>query len=306
MRVAYGWKPDSDWGTNPLWQANLTEGQTLKNASYHYLISDHLGTPQLAINSTGEQSWKINSDAFGNSELDANNQITMNLRFPGQYYDAETGLSYNYFRDYDAKTGRYIQSDPIGLAGGINTYGYVGGNPLVYSDPTGEIAQIMVPVAVAAAFVAAACILTPACNKSLPNVQFPNVGSGTFGGVDELPYLNSWHQGEEKLLIRCEKNWGLGHNPFDPNDRCQKLRNAIFYLSMRVRIRAGQLMEHQGGDWGHNKRYNRVLNALKKLVAEAQLWGCEYDPQADEILKSSKQKIAKEMKVPKDIAKKYN
>ena len=133
MRVAYGWKPDSDWGTSPLWQANLSEGQTLK-CSYHYLINDHLDTPQLAINSAGEQSWKINSDAFGNSELDANNQITMNLRFLGQYYDAETGLSYNYFRDYDAKTGRYIQSDPIGLAGGINTYGYVGGNPLLYLD----------------------------------------------------------------------------------------------------------------------------------------------------------------------------
>ncbi|PIT09033.1 hypothetical protein BGI30_07790 [Snodgrassella alvi] len=163
MRVAYGWKPDSDWGTSPLWQANLSEGQNLKNASYHYLISDHLGTPQLAINSTGEQSWKINSDAFGNSELDANNQITMNLRFAGQYYDAETGLSYNYFRDYDAKTGRYIQSDPIGLAGGINTYGYVGGNPLVYSDPTGEIA----PAVVAGVGVATAgirlCAANPAC-----------------------------------------------------------------------------------------------------------------------------------------------
>ncbi|WP_239375237.1 RHS repeat domain-containing protein [Snodgrassella gandavensis] len=153
-------------GYQPLWQANLSEGQSLKNASYHYLISDHLGTPQLALNSQGEQSWKINSDAFGNSELAANNQITMNLRFPGQYYDAETGLSYNYFRDYDAKTGRYIQSDPIGLAGGINTYGYVGGNPLVYSDPTGEFAQVMVPVAVAAAFVVAACMLSPVCNKS--------------------------------------------------------------------------------------------------------------------------------------------
>jgi RHS repeat-associated protein len=134
MRVAYDWKPDSDWGTSPLWQANLSEGQNLKNASYHYLISDHLGTLQLAINSTGEQSWKINSDAFGNSELDANNQITMNLRFAEQYYDAETGLSYNYFRDYDAKTGRYIQSDPIGLDGGINIYEYAYSNPIGWID----------------------------------------------------------------------------------------------------------------------------------------------------------------------------
>ncbi|WP_239375260.1 RHS repeat-associated core domain-containing protein [Snodgrassella gandavensis] len=163
MRVAYGWKPDSNWSTSSLWQTNLSEGQSLKNASYHYLISDHLGTPQLAINSAGEQSWKINSDAFGNSELYANNQITMNLRFPGQYYDAKTGLSYNYFRDYDAKTGRYIQSDPIGLAGGVNTYGYVGGNPLVYSDPTREFA----PALVAAVGVATAgirlCAANPAC-----------------------------------------------------------------------------------------------------------------------------------------------
>ncbi|WP_371688050.1 RHS repeat domain-containing protein [Snodgrassella alvi] len=134
MQVAYGWAPDSDWGTNPLWQANLNEGQTLKNASYHYLITDHLGTPQLAINSAGEQSWKITSDAFGNSELDANNQITMNLRFPGQYYDEETGLTYNYFRDYDAKTGRYIQNDPIGLNGGINIYEYSYSNPLNFID----------------------------------------------------------------------------------------------------------------------------------------------------------------------------
>ncbi|WP_367489341.1 RHS repeat-associated core domain-containing protein [Snodgrassella alvi] len=121
----------------------------MKNASYYYLITDHLGTMQQAINSAGEQSWKITSDAFGNSELDVNNQITMNLRFLGQYYYEETGLSYNYFRDYDAKTGRYIQNDPIGLAGGVNTYGYVGGNPLLYSDPTGEIAPIAVPLIVA-------------------------------------------------------------------------------------------------------------------------------------------------------------
>lgn len=63
--------------------------------------------------------------------------FAFNLRFPGQYYDAETGLHYNYHRDFDPSLGRYLKSDPIGLAGGINTYGYVRGMPLTHADRLG-------------------------------------------------------------------------------------------------------------------------------------------------------------------------
>jgi len=63
--------------------------------------------------------------------------VAFNLRFPGQYYDAETGTNYNYHRDFDPAIGRYLESDPIGLHGGLSTYGYVFGRPLVFSDRTG-------------------------------------------------------------------------------------------------------------------------------------------------------------------------
>src|SRR5215831_18033060 len=74
------------------------------------------------------------------------------LRFPGQYFDRETGLAYNYFRDYDPQTGRYLQRDPIGLAGGPNVYVYGENNSLSFIDPTGEqgLASLLAPTAVGA------------------------------------------------------------------------------------------------------------------------------------------------------------
>ncbi|MCP3669596.1 MAG: hypothetical protein GY814_04055, partial [Gammaproteobacteria bacterium] len=106
------------------------------STSITYLHTDHLATPRKATNEAGQVVWQWESEAFGNA-LPQSSGIAVNLRLPGQYYDAETGLYYNYFRYYDPSTGRYLQSDPIGLRGGLNTYAYVGGNPVNYIDPMG-------------------------------------------------------------------------------------------------------------------------------------------------------------------------
>lgn len=107
-----------------------------------YIHTDHLGTPRLMTDSTKKIVWRWDGDAFGqtppnqNPDSDATTD-TLNLRFPGQYADVESGLYYNLNRYYDPTIGRYTQSDPIGLRGGLNTYGYVNGNPVSFIDPLG-------------------------------------------------------------------------------------------------------------------------------------------------------------------------
>ncbi|WP_179957599.1 RHS repeat-associated core domain-containing protein [Exilibacterium tricleocarpae] len=110
----------------------------------YFIHNDHLNTPQLVTNYDQKAVWRAQYKPFGEAVVDEDPDadgvaVEMPLRFPGQYFDQETGLHYNYFRDYDPTIGRYIQSDPIGLAGGVNTYGYVLQNPLIYSDPKGLV-----------------------------------------------------------------------------------------------------------------------------------------------------------------------
>ncbi len=111
-------------------------------AKVYYLHTDHLDTPRSITNTAGQEVWRWdNTDPFGNNLANENpsalGTFTFNLRFPGQYFDKETGLHYNVNRDYNPGLGRYIQSDPIGLRGGINTYAYVEGNPLLWIDFVG-------------------------------------------------------------------------------------------------------------------------------------------------------------------------
>lgn len=108
-----------------------------------YVHTDQLNSPRkISQPSSNQLTWRWDSDPFGTATPNPNpaglGTFTYNLRFPGQYYQTETGLSYNYFRDYDPNVGRYIESDPIGLRGGsYSTYAYVLGNPVSLTDPLG-------------------------------------------------------------------------------------------------------------------------------------------------------------------------
>jgi RHS repeat-associated protein len=105
--------------------------------SVYYFHNDHLGTPQVLTDDTQAIAWKAVYTPFGEAAPSIQ-PVENPFRFPGQYYDQETGLHYNYFRYYNPQTGRYITPDPIGLWGGINLFGYVVSNPLRYIDPYGD------------------------------------------------------------------------------------------------------------------------------------------------------------------------
>jgi RHS repeat-associated protein len=117
-----------------------TSGAT---STISYVHADALGTPR-AVTSTASATvwqWAIASNPFGEKDPTSTGGFALNLRFPGQYFDAKSGLDYNVNRDYEPATGRYIQADPMGLAAGTSLYGYVGSNPTIAIDPLGLVSM---------------------------------------------------------------------------------------------------------------------------------------------------------------------
>jgi len=131
--MEYAWLEDM-----PVAVVRLTAGGAHE---VFYIHSDHLGAPRVAVDTQGRVRWRWMAEPFGATAAETNpaglGDVNITLRLPGQQADGFVGLHYNAFRDYDPTTGRYVQSDPIGLNGGINTYSYVSGNPLSGIDPTG-------------------------------------------------------------------------------------------------------------------------------------------------------------------------
>ncbi len=127
----YGWDPESIWGTDPLFMKVGTE--------YYFYQNDHLGTPQKMTTISGAVAWSAKYSSFGKAEVDPASTVTSNLRLPGQYYDQETGLHYNWFRYYDIDSDRYLSPDIINFDFSLTNYGYVSNNPSIFLDPWGLI-----------------------------------------------------------------------------------------------------------------------------------------------------------------------
>jgi RHS repeat-associated protein len=246
----YGYVPDSTWTTAPLY-LKTSQG-------YSYYQNDHLGTPQQLIQKNGAKVWEGEFRAFG--ELTAETGSWENrLRFPGQYFDEETNNYYNYFRDYDPNTGRYLQSDPIGLAGGINTYAYVSGNPLRYSDPhglcpAGGLICVGVPVAVGA-LVRGALYYGSAALAGWWGANTWNDGDyipdGRYGGYDPT---------DEKLAVDLA-------NGLTGQESCEEIAEAINVLNNRIRGRQENIDDDfcGDGDDGHKERIEILEDARDRL-----------------------------------------
>lgn len=103
-------------------------GQTTGAQKIYYFINDHLGTPQKLLDESAGVVWSADYKPFGEADVYVNT-FENRFRFPGQYYDSETGIHYNWHRYYDPSIGRYLRADPIGLDGGLNLYAYASLNP---------------------------------------------------------------------------------------------------------------------------------------------------------------------------------
>lgn len=209
-------------------------------ANIYSVNTDYLGTPKQVTDNTGKVVWEATHDAFGkviqvnsqsvsiSSETSASNlslnlinranaydspiltkNFEFNLRFAGQYEDGESGYYYNWHRFYNPETGRYLTSDPIGLAGGLNTYGYVGQNPYNGVDPWGLFAiatwdgkmasngKTTINIEIPILFTG----VKPSSyfyKQWLDNIQ--NIYSGTFGSFNIITTVNALNSPNE-----CEK-----------------------------------------------------------------------------------------------------
>jgi RHS repeat-associated protein len=129
-------QPNGNTGAEYLYNGSQRLAKVISGNIFHY-HNNQMGTPELMTAQNNTVVWEASYDPFGRAYVNEAATRSNPFRFPGQQYDSETGLHYNYFRYYNPKLGRYLTPDPIGLAGGINPYVYVLNDPINAVDPWG-------------------------------------------------------------------------------------------------------------------------------------------------------------------------
>ncbi len=238
-----------------IWLGNLPVA-THQNGQTYAVHTDHLGTPRVITDSSYVEVWRWDSDPFGTTAANEDpggggSTFAYNLRFPGQYYDAETGLHYNYFRDYAPSTGRYIESDLIGLLGGMNLYAYVNSNPILGVDPMGLFWDGSTPPT------------TPVPNPNpTPNQpRFPTSSCGPAGSPSNYPngMFGQWGfefacKYHDQCYGTCGADKGYCDNAFKEIMRweCNKLGDMVSRQMCRNMAQTYYQAVNHGGDDAYN------------------------------------------------------
>ncbi len=161
----------------------------------------------MALNKAGETTWKARYEAFGKARIDHASTAQINLRLPGQYFDAETGLHQNWNRDYAPGIGRYVQADPLGIFGGMNVYEYAYGNPMLYIDEKGEFANLIIGGAIGFGFDLMAQLMQNGGNWKCVNVKQLAI-STAFGMIGGFAGGKGLSSGLSKLSIKTKGKIG--------------------------------------------------------------------------------------------------
>jgi RHS repeat-associated protein len=268
-RIEYLWLPLDSGEAMPI--------GLFQNSKFYAVHTDHIHTPRLITDGTNKPVWQWPYSAFGDNKptgiLTATTSATSaytqdpaslarlqattpaliyNPRYPGQYFDEESNLSYNTFRSYSATQGRYTQGDPIGLEGGLNRFRYVGGNPLSWTDPQG-LNGIAVGVGIGSLIL----ITSPAAQQAV---------SGAMASA-----VDGANSAMEAVKSLCT-----------PGDPCEQLVSRINIAKNGVARRFRQLAENRGGidQSTHLIQLKGRQQNLRSLLNEAAAMGCAVPPDA--------------------------
>ncbi|MGY4532100.1 RHS repeat-associated protein [Pseudomonas sp. TE3786] len=276
----YAYNPTAPWMSRPLFTRAKSTVPHDPTMQINFFGTSPMGTPEVAFLKSGEVTWQSKTQSFGETASTAGN-LRNPLRFPGQYFDEDIGLNYNYFRDYDPRVGRYIQSDPIGLEGGFNRYAYVGGNPLRFSDPhglvnPGEAACVAGPNPVCFVSVVVDIVVTTAAVAAVGAVA-------TIPGDTPIdrPVRTAEEEAQAEEEYQAYKSFCDSPPPDDTGDICADMRNRIKWIERCIEMRQkwDERWLREADRDAHEKHIIKLKKDAEKLKKRyGNAWSCKDQP----------------------------